>query len=310
MSKKIGYLLGILLVILIGTFFHWKLCCPSYNKQKEEKVNKTVVKPDTKKETLKETLAPFGIGEVNDQLLLKMKGGFSFENSNFVFVDSLSKDVHDGASMIKEYLDKNGEKRFNITGFYRSDEENTSAFPNLGLARANDVKNFMISKGISSKAINTFGELNEELTSTGIIYDGINLNIGNKNVDSANKDEEALKVACEALKDDPLVLHFNTSQATISLSETQREKFAKITNCVDKLGATVKVTGHTDATGNADHNIILGQNRADFAKTYLISNGIPASKITATSKGQTEPISENTTATGRSKNRRTVITIE
>jgi len=300
---------NILLTIIVGTFFYWKQgCCPC-NKQKKEKVSepkKTVVAPEAKKATL----APFGIKEVNDQLLLKMKSGFNFENSNFVFADSLSNDVHDGALLIKEYFDKNGQKKFNITGFYRSDEENTSAFPNLGLSRANAVKAFMSSKGVSPKSINVFSKLNEELTSTGIIYDAIDLNISDKDIEVENKDEEALKLACEALKANPIILNFNISQANINLTSEQREKFSKLTQCVDKLGATIKVIGHTDATGNADYNVVLGQNRADFAKAYLINNGIPSNKVIATSKGQTDPISTNTTAAGRSKNRRTEITIE
>ena len=213
---------------------------------------------------------------------------------------------------IKEYLDENGQKRFNITGYYSSDEENTSAYPNLGLARASSVKNYMTSKGISAKLIDTFGKLNDKLNtdSKDIIYKPIDFGIVDKNFEEANKDDEALRLACEALKASPLIMYFNTSQASINLSASQREKFSKITNCVDKLGAEIQVIGHTDNTGNADANVVLGQNRADFAKAYLISNGISASKINAVSKGQNSPIRENTTVEGRAKNRRTVVTIK
>lgn len=307
MSKKSGYLLGILLTIVVGTFFYWKLCCCKCN-IKEEKVDTIVVIPETKKVVLE----PFGIKEVNNDLLLKMEENFSFGKSKFVLSDSLPKDVNDGVLKIKEYLDKDGQKRFNITGYYTSDEVNNSAYPNLGLARANSVKNYMASKGIETKLINTFGQLNDELNSGSneIIYKSIDFDLVDKNEETVTKDNKALNTACEALKDNPILLYFNTSQASISLTAEQREKFVSISNCVDKLGAEIQVIGHTDATGNAQNNIVLGQNRADFVKGYLINNGIPRGKIEAISKGQIDPISENSTNQGRAKNRRTVITIK
>lgn len=306
MSKRTIYLLGIL-TIIVGTFLHWKFCCSVHHGDKEEKTNKTVIIPELKKASL----TPFGIKEVNDKLLLKMEENFNFSKSNFVISDDLPKDVNDGVLKIKEYLDADGQKRFNIIGYYTSDEENNSAYPNLGLARANAVKNYMASKGISTKLINTFGQLNENIdaASNKLIYKSIDFAIVDKDIETANKDEEALKADCEALKKNPLVLYFKTSQASIILSKDQKEKFAKISNCVDKLGATVKVIGHTDNTGNPDYNVVLGQERADFAKGYLTKNGIIKSKIKATSKGQTTPITTNETVQGRAKNRRTVITI-
>ena len=307
MSKKTSYLLGILLTIIIGTFLYWKLCCCKCNNKKEEKTKKTVVIPKAKQAIL----APFGIKEVNDELLLKMGEGFHFDKSNFVITDTISKDVNDGILKIKEYLDENGQKRFNITGYYTSDEVNKSAYPNLGLARASSIKNYMVTKGISAKLINTFGQLNDKIdpNSKNIIYKAVDFNLVKEDALNANKELEALKASCEALKENPIILYFNTSQASINLNKTQRDKFSKISTCVDKLGAQVKIIGHTDATGNPDNNIILGQNRADFAKGYLINNGILGNKINAVSKGQTAPIAPNETAQGRAKNRRTVITI-
>jgi len=308
MSKKTSYLLGILLTIIIGTLLYWNLCCKKCKGEEIEDENKTVVIP-TPKEI---ELAPFGIKEVNDNLFTKMEEQFNFGKSNFIVSDSLPKDVNDGVLKIKEYLDENGEKRFNITGYYTSDEVNNSAYPNLGLARANAVKTYMVKKGISPKLINTFGELNDKLSlgANDIIYKAIDFGLADKADDeTAKKELEELMKACEALKSDPLVLYFQTGQAAINLSATQREKFSKITNCVDKLGAKVEVVGHTDNTGDPAKNMELGQGRADFAKGYLVRNGIISSNINATSKGQTEPIRDNSTAEGRAKNRRTVVTI-
>ena len=95
----------------------------------------------------------------------------------------------------------------------------------------------------------------------------------------------------------------------IYLTAEQREKIANISHCVDKLGVKIQVIGHTDNTGNAEQNIILGKKRADFTKDYLTRNGILEGNIETSSEGQNVPITDNETEAGRAENRRTVITI-
>jgi OOP family OmpA-OmpF porin len=69
------------------------------------------------------------------------------------------------------------------------------------------------------------------------------------------------------------------------------------------------ITGHTDGLGDADKNLALGQKRAEIVKQYLVSKGVDAAKITSTSKGEEQPIANNDSADGRSKNRRTELQI-
>jgi len=72
----------------------------------------------------------------------------------------------------------------------------------------------------------------------------------------------------------------------------------------DNPSYKVDVDGYTDITGNADKNQVLSENRANSVKTYLVSNGIDESRITATGHGINDPIADNKTAAGRAKNRR------
>ena len=309
MSKKSSYLLGILLTIIIGTFLYWKFCCGCCNKDSIDgkgNIENNSVTPNKKEATL----WPFSIKDADGDLSFSTKENFNFNVSNFKIVDSVSSSLNDGILNVKEYLDANGQKRFNITGYYRSDETNNSAFPNLGLARANSVKNHIVSKGISAKLINTFGKLNDDMVAdaNGIFHGPLGFDIFTRGENSAANDE-ALAKTCAEVKENPLVLYFKTGQAQINLTVEQRQKIAAISRCVDKLGVKVQVVGHTDNTGNADNNMILGQNRADFAKGYLVRNGILTNNIDATSKGQTDPIADNATDEGKAKNRRTVVTI-
>lgn len=311
MSKKTTYLLGILLTIVLGTFLYWKFCCGCCKKDAcdhKDKLEEKVV--DNYVETKKATLNPFAFKDDNGDFSLNIDDNFNFNGSRFNILDSVSGNVNDGILKLKDYLEANNLKRLNITGYYTSDETNNSAFPNLGLARANAVKNHFISKGVSSRLINTYGKLNDDLVPNedNVFFGPLDFGISTR-VDGDTADEDALKVSCEAIKANPLILYFNTGEASINLTAEQRQKIADISRCVDKMGVKVQVVGHTDNTGNADNNMILGQNRADFAKDYLIRNGILSGNIETSSKGQTEPISDNTTEEGKAKNRRTVVTI-
>ncbi len=66
----------------------------------------------------------------------------------------------------------------------------------------------------------------------------------------------------------------------------------------------VIATGHTDSIGTNAYNQKLSERRAAAVKEYLVSKGIPASKVTTIGKGETQPVATNKTAEGRQKNRR------
>ncbi|MBS1585266.1 MAG: OmpA family protein [Bacteroidetes bacterium] len=67
----------------------------------------------------------------------------------------------------------------------------------------------------------------------------------------------------------------------------------------------VDIGGHTDNVGSDDRNMTLSDARANVCRDYLISQGISADRITAKGYGETQPIADNKTATGRAQNRRT-----
>ena len=66
----------------------------------------------------------------------------------------------------------------------------------------------------------------------------------------------------------------------------------------------VIATGHTDSVGTDAYNQKLSERRATTVKEYMISQGIPAAKITILGKGETQPVASNKTSDGRAKNRR------
>lgn len=64
------------------------------------------------------------------------------------------------------------------------------------------------------------------------------------------------------------------------------------------------VEGHTDSTGNEASNQTLSEARSKAIVDKLVELGISADRLTASGKGQTSPIADNSTDEGRAKNRR------
>jgi OOP family OmpA-OmpF porin len=53
---------------------------------------------------------------------------------------------------------------------------------------------------------------------------------------------------------------------------------------------TILVTGHTDRFGTNAYNQKLSERRANAVKNYLVSKNVPANRITAEGKGETQPV--------------------
>ncbi len=70
------------------------------------------------------------------------------------------------------------------------------------------------------------------------------------------------------------------------------------------------IEGYTDSVGSDEYNQALSQRRADAVKSYLLAQGIDSSRLTSSGKGESSPISDNGTSTGRQQNRRVEVIID
>jgi outer membrane protein OmpA-like peptidoglycan-associated protein len=66
----------------------------------------------------------------------------------------------------------------------------------------------------------------------------------------------------------------------------------------------LEISGHTSSEGSNEVNAKLSQERADAVKSWLVSKGVDPNRIQTRGAGSDEPIADNKTALGRSKNRR------
>lgn len=302
MARNLAYLIGIILTILIGIYFYNSCCNWCNNEQAEIEPQKEEIIVETVPEA---TSFPFAVSDAD--FSYEVNDNFNFNISSPSFLLPLSEGLDKGVDTLRYYLSQNEGRVINLTGYYTSEEENGTAYPNLGIARANSVKNHLVSSGIVSKQINTLGELMDDMVPDGNIYLGpVAFSISERAEDA----DDTLKALYDEIKANPLVLYFETGEASIALTAEQRQKVANISRYLDKVDdASCEVIGHTDNTGSRATNIALGQGRADFAKAYLMRNGILESNVNSSSDGPDNPIAPNNTEEGRAKNRRVVVTL-
>ncbi|HUH32194.1 MAG TPA: OmpA family protein [Rhodanobacter sp.] len=100
-----------------------------------------------------------------------------------------------------------------------------------------------------------------------------------------------------------------------SLAEPSADSLAVLSQAVDTLQrypqVHVTVAGYTDSKGTDAYNQSLSERRASIVYNYLTSHGIDASRLEGPiGHGETNPIGDNATDSGRAQNRRTELQVQ
>ncbi|OGX81079.1 hypothetical protein BEN49_16215 [Hymenobacter coccineus] len=69
-------------------------------------------------------------------------------------------------------------------------------------------------------------------------------------------------------------------------------------------GLNIQVEGHCDSRNTDEYNMVLGQNRADAAKKYLVTKGVADTRLTTVSYGERRPAAPNDSPENMQLNRR------
>ncbi len=103
-------------------------------------------------------------------------------------------------------------------------------------------------------------------------------------------------------------INFATGTATLaSGAKGYLDQVAKLLRSVPNMNLMIK--GHADNTGSATVNERLSTERAAAVQNYLIQQNISANRLKSQGYGSSLPVSENTNAEGRAKNRRVELEI-
>ncbi len=145
----------------------------------------------------------------------------------------------------------------------------------------------------------------------------------------ADLTEDSLKVALKQeigqglvtveKKEDKVIVTVGAGGAfpsgTANLTPAAKKIMSNIAEVNRKGSSTIKVTGHTDnvpllfGSQYRDNWDLAAARAASVVQSLEETNVINAKRLIATSKGETEPIANNSTRQGRSKNRRIEIEI-
>lgn len=113
---------------------------------------------------------------------------------------------------------------------------------------------------------------------------------------------EAIKVTFES------GILFATNSSTLSTpSRAALDKFA--TSLQNNPDTDVEIYGHTDSTGSDAINNPLSVRRAESVYNYLNSKGVSGLRMSYEGFGSSQPIADNSTAAGRTENRRVEVII-
>jgi OOP family OmpA-OmpF porin len=118
----------------------------------------------------------------------------------------------------------------------------------------------------------------------------------------ANGDAETCERAFGRLMESN-VINFATGSSAIDPSSRQvLDALASVALRCDRF--SLEVAGHTDNQGAREPNMALSQQRADAVATYLASQGVARTRLTARGYGPDRPRASNDTDAGRAANRR------
>jgi len=232
---------------------------------------------------------------------------FVFDKSGFIHGAPISERLNGVMSETAEYLKKNPDRALKITGYYHEKESYSGILPNLGMARASNIKELLQGMGVNAGQINLDSKMETTLAfDNDKLWGGLTYEFDGKA--NTERDLDAIRKRLQAK---PIVLYFGTNDASLELNAQQRTDFADIIYYLDRTpNGKLTSSGHTDDRGDYNNNKRLSRKRAEFVRDYLSKNGISASKINPSGFGPDQPIGDNTTPEGRQKNRRVEITIK
>jgi peptidoglycan-associated lipoprotein len=104
------------------------------------------------------------------------------------------------------------------------------------------------------------------------------------------------KMTLDELNKSGAMKHAYFAYDSIELSEEARGNLQKDADYLKKWTTTkVLIEGHADSRGTNEYNLALGERRADAARDYLVSLGIPNDRVTIVSKGEEQPFCKDET---------------
>jgi len=244
---------------------------------------------------------------ISDGMMLNLHAA-----GNFGFAKSGAKanliPVKSEMDSLVSYAMNNPGKIITITGLYSPDETNITSFPDLGTARAADIKSYLHEKGIPDSAIIIIGKRSDALVfAQDSIQGGIDFSFTNriaapeKDLANEQKYESIFK---------PIDLYFPSASSDYIQTEENKKFLTEAKKFLaDNKDKKLLLTGYTDSDGSEPLNLALSKKRANIVKNIFVAQGMPADRIITDGKGESDPKAPNDTPAGKRANRRVTIVV-
>lgn len=188
-----------------------------------------------------------------------------------------------------------------IVGQYYAGEENDSSYDNLGLARAAKVRELFIADADKNRVL-IAGELakGDNANHPDVAFEAVKIDI-------IPLDAAGFKVKEEGGR---RIVYFPFDSHDGGVDSNLENYLADLARELSATGKAILIVGHTDNAGNSGYNHRLGWKRAQMVKDLLIKHGVEQRSIGTDSKGEDEPVADNSTEKGRAENRRVELFIQ
>lgn len=248
-------------------------------------------------------------------------GNYSFAKSGEV---ANAQKVGTILDSLTQYLRTHPGKTLLIEGNFSATEQNKTTYSNLGLARAEGIKQILKKAGISDSLLLTTGvEKNDLVFSTkgDSLYGGLAFSfkapavlptetpVVAKLTEPVTEKELAEKETFTSVFK-PIDLYFPSGKATYIKTGQTTQFFNEATQYLAKnKGKKLILTGYTDSSGPEADNLILSRKRANSMKATLSQLGIDADQIEVRAMGEANPKADNSTSSGQKANRRVTVVV-
>lgn len=206
--------------------------------------------------------------------------------ANLMFAKSGAKPIVDGAGVksgfadLVSYLKANPSKSLTLNGHYTASETNNTSFDNLGLARADELKGYLIGLGAPAAQFLTGSVLKSSLeTNDNKVYGGMDYIFGTMAGGRSISIQDGADFT--AMDDDNLVFGMSTTDYNKPLSDKVNGVFEKTADYL-KANANrgIKITGlYTDQEEYKGILPNLGMGRANEIKGILTDMGVSSKQI-------------------------------
>ncbi len=224
---------------------------------------------------------------------------------------SISAESASALQQLAAYLSNNPTRQLSLAGLFGSFESNNSGYDNLGIGRAETIKQKLVGFGVDSENILTNGiRVDNDIFQNEKMDGGVYFTFSEKlEYEEESFEEEPIE---EVSFFEDYTIYYDFGKYKLDVNN--QDAFDYLNNLrrflKENPDRKVIITGHADSVGNSRANHKISEARARKVRRYLVDTGTKRAQIELQFKSDADPKDTNDTSEGREKNRRVELNIE